>query len=67
MGLTIHYQLAATGDEANARKLVQQLRQAALGADAGPVFQPGGLLLDDVEDALSELTFSLSVCTKTRS
>ena len=30
MGLTIHYQLAATGDEANARKLVQQLRQAAL-------------------------------------
>lgn len=31
MGLTIHYQLAATGDEAHARKLVQQLRQAALG------------------------------------
>jgi len=30
VGLTIHYQLAATGDEANARKLVQQLRQAAL-------------------------------------
>ena len=30
MGLTIHYQLATTGDEANARKLVQQLRQAAL-------------------------------------
>jgi len=30
MGLTIHYELAATGDEANARKLVQQLRQAAL-------------------------------------
>ena len=30
MGLTIHYQLAATGDEAHARKLVQQLRQAAL-------------------------------------
>jgi hypothetical protein len=30
MGLTIHYQLAATGDEANARKFVQQLRQAAL-------------------------------------
>ncbi|HTA31451.1 MAG TPA: hypothetical protein VK731_13250 [Candidatus Cybelea sp.] len=30
MGLTIHYQLAATGDEANAGKLVQQLRQAAL-------------------------------------
>ena len=30
MGLTIHYQLAATGDEANARKLVQELRQAAL-------------------------------------
>jgi hypothetical protein len=30
MGLTIHYQLATTGDEALARKLVQQLRQAAL-------------------------------------
>ena len=30
MGLTIHYHLAATGDEANARKLVQQLRQATL-------------------------------------
>jgi hypothetical protein len=30
MGLTIHYHLAATGDEANARKLVQQLREAAL-------------------------------------
>jgi hypothetical protein len=30
MGLTIHYQLAATGDEASARKLVQRLRQAAL-------------------------------------
>jgi hypothetical protein len=30
MGLTIHYQLAATGGEAHARKLVQQLRQAAL-------------------------------------
>ena len=31
MGLTIHYQLTTTtGDEANARKLVQQLRQAAL-------------------------------------
>src|SRR5665213_3548236 len=30
MGLTIHYQLAATGDEANAQKLVQQLRQSAL-------------------------------------
>jgi hypothetical protein len=30
MGLTIHYELAATGDEAHARKLVQQLRQAAL-------------------------------------
>ena len=30
MGLTIHYQLAATGDEAHARKLMQQLRQAAL-------------------------------------
>jgi hypothetical protein len=30
MGLTIHYQLAATGDEAQVRKLVQQLRQAAL-------------------------------------
>ncbi len=30
MGLTIHYQLATTGDEVHARKLVQQLRQAAL-------------------------------------
>jgi hypothetical protein len=30
MGLTIHYQLATAGDEAHARKLVQQLRQAAL-------------------------------------
>jgi len=31
MGLTIHYELTTTtGDEANARKLVQQLRQAAL-------------------------------------
>jgi len=30
MGLTIHYQLATTGDEARARKLVQQLQQAAL-------------------------------------
>lgn len=30
MGLTIHYQLATTGDEARARDLVQQLRQAAL-------------------------------------
>lgn len=30
MGLTIHYQLATTGDEVRARKLVQQLRQAAL-------------------------------------
>ncbi len=30
MGLTIHYELAATGDEAHARKLLQQLRQAAL-------------------------------------
>ncbi|MCW5550892.1 MAG: hypothetical protein KIS67_01875 [Verrucomicrobiae bacterium] len=30
MGLTIHYQLAATGDEARARELVRQLRQAAL-------------------------------------
>ncbi len=30
MGLTIHFQLATTGDEAHARKLVQQLRQAAL-------------------------------------
>lgn len=29
MVLTIHYQLAATGDEAHARRLVQQLRQAA--------------------------------------
>jgi hypothetical protein len=30
MGLTIHYQLATTGDEAHARKLVEQLRQVAL-------------------------------------
>jgi hypothetical protein len=30
MGLTIHYQLATTGDGAHARKLVQQLRQVAL-------------------------------------
>ncbi len=30
MGLTIHYQLATTGDKAHARTLVQQLRQAAL-------------------------------------
>jgi hypothetical protein len=30
MGLTIHYQLATTGGEAHARKLIQQLRQAAL-------------------------------------
>jgi hypothetical protein len=30
MGLTIHYQLAITGDEVHSRKLVQQLRQAAL-------------------------------------
>ena len=30
MGLAIHYQLATTSDEAHARKLVQQLRQAAL-------------------------------------
>jgi hypothetical protein len=30
MGLTIHYQLATTGDQKHARKLVQQLRQAAL-------------------------------------
>jgi hypothetical protein len=30
MGLTIHYQLTTTGDQAQARKLVQQLRQAAL-------------------------------------
>jgi hypothetical protein len=30
MGLTIHYQLATTGDEAHARKLVHRLRQAAL-------------------------------------
>jgi hypothetical protein len=30
MGLTIHYQLTAAGDEAHARKLVPQLRQAAL-------------------------------------
>ena len=39
MGLTIHYELATTtGDEANARKLVQQLRQAAL----DPPFQHVG-------------------------
>jgi hypothetical protein len=30
MGLTIHYQLATTGDEARARDLVNRLRQAAL-------------------------------------
>jgi hypothetical protein len=30
MGLTIPCQLATTGNEAHARKLVQQLRQAAL-------------------------------------
>jgi hypothetical protein len=30
MGLTIHYQLATTGDETHSLKLVQQLRQAAL-------------------------------------
>ena len=30
MGRTIHYQLATTGGEADARKLLQQLRQAAL-------------------------------------
>lgn len=30
MGLTIHYQLVTTGDEGHARKLVQQLHQAAL-------------------------------------
>jgi hypothetical protein len=30
MGLTIHYQLAATGDEAHAHRLVRQLRQVAL-------------------------------------
>jgi hypothetical protein len=30
MGLTIHYQLATTGNEAHAHKLVQELRQAAL-------------------------------------
>jgi hypothetical protein len=30
MGLTIHYQLATTGDEAHARQLVQQLHQSAL-------------------------------------
>ncbi len=30
MGLTIHYQLKTRGQEAHARKLVQQLRQAAL-------------------------------------
>ena len=30
MGLTIHYQLGTNGNEAHSRKLVQQLRQAAL-------------------------------------
>ena len=30
MGLTIHYQLATTGDQAHARKLIPQLHQAAL-------------------------------------
>jgi len=30
MGLTIHYRLAATGDDEHARKLVGQLHQAAL-------------------------------------
>ena len=30
MGLTIHYQLTTTGDEAHARRLIQQLREAAL-------------------------------------
>ena len=30
MGLTIHYQLATTGEEALARKVIQQLHQAAL-------------------------------------
>ena len=30
MGLTIRYQLATTGDQDQARKLLQQLRQAAL-------------------------------------
>ena len=30
MGLTIHYQLATAGNEAHSRKLVQQLREAAL-------------------------------------
>src|ERR1039458_1456839 len=37
MGLTIHYQLATTGDEEHARKLVQQLRQAALDLPFGRV------------------------------
>jgi hypothetical protein len=30
MGLTIHYQLATTGDQAHARKVIQELHQAAL-------------------------------------
>jgi len=37
MGLTIHYQLETTGDEADARKLVQQLREAALDLLFGPI------------------------------
>src|SRR5438128_4541573 len=41
MGLTIHYQLAATGDEAHARKIVQQLRQAALDL---PLLHVGGIV-----------------------
>ncbi len=30
MGLTIHYELATTGDEAHACKVIQQLHRAAL-------------------------------------
>lgn len=37
MGLTIHYELVTTGDEVHARKLVQQLRQAALDLPFGHV------------------------------
>ena len=44
MGLTIHYQLAATGDEARARKLIQQLRRTALDLpfqQVGEMVEPG--------------------------
>jgi hypothetical protein len=37
MVLTVHYQLATTGHEAHARKLVQPLRQAALDLPFQPV------------------------------